>query len=188
MTIEQLVSDYGIFAIFGGCFLEGETFAITGGILAHRGLLVLWHVVFAVILGAFLADTAWFVFARRFRTSEFVTSRIRGPRVGRIFSLVEAHPRRLAVLFRFVPGMRILGPVVLAQSQIATRVYCLLAACSAVLWGTFYAILGQAVSELLTALIGGGRHRLILAAGVLAVVLLCVSVLWRIWVRSRTAR
>lgn len=187
MTIEQLVSDYGLLAIFGGCFLEGETFAITGGVLAHHGLLILWQVAAAVIAGAFLADCAWFLFARRFRSSAIVRSLIGRPRVAKLFMLVDRHPKRLVCLCRFLPGMRILGPVVLAQSRIRTVTFVLLAALSALVWGTFYALMGQAVSELLVALIGRGRHAYLLAAGVILLALLVGSFLWRRWVRSRTA-
>lgn len=79
MALEQLVSDYGAFGLFAGAGLEGETVAMLGGVLAHRGLLDFWTAVLAVAAGSFLTDQIFFLAGRRFRNSSWVRKLQAGP-------------------------------------------------------------------------------------------------------------
>ena len=51
MDLNALIAQFGLIALFLGCFLEGESAAITGGVLAHGGFLPLWQVVIAIAAG-----------------------------------------------------------------------------------------------------------------------------------------
>ncbi len=180
-----MIRDYGLIAIFAGCFFEGETVAITGGILANKGLLVLSHVVLVVIAGAFAADVGWFLLARRVRASSLVMSVLKRPGINKLFARVERQPRRLTVICRFIPGMRIIGPMVLAQSRIPTSVFITIDAVVAVVWGIFFATLGHGVGVLLAALLAGPRHWIILATVAVVVAIVIIHTGWRWWTRDR---
>ena len=72
MTIAALVGHTGPVALFLGAALEGETYAMLGGMIAHRGLLPLPVAWGAVLLGTLLADQGFFFAGRRLRDRLFV--------------------------------------------------------------------------------------------------------------------
>lgn len=188
MSLDAIISHYGLIALFVGCFFEGETVAIAGGVMAHRHLLVLWQVVAVVITAAFLADLTAFVVGRRFSDSLLVRRVLAKPAVAKVMARVAAHPRRFASMFRFIPGLRILGPVALAQSPLPVAVFAAHAAVSAVVWGALYTVVGHAVAEVLVRLFGEDLHRVLLGAGVLLVLAVAGLWLWRRFVGGRDGR
>ncbi|MEO5620591.1 MAG: VTT domain-containing protein [Cypionkella sp.] len=179
MSLDALISHYGLIAIFVGCFFEGETAAIAGGVMAHRHLLVLWQVAAVVILAAFLADLTAFEVGRRFSGSRFVRKVLAKPAVAKVMLQVAEHPRKFASVFRFIPGLRILGPVALAQSSLPFAVFAAHALVSAVIWGWFYAVVGHAVAAVLVRIFGEDRQLILLIAGVLLVLGTAGYWLWR---------
>ena len=62
-NVDDLISNYGLLAVFFGSLMEGETVAITGGVMAHRHLLVLWQVTVVVTVAAYLSDLTVFSLA-----------------------------------------------------------------------------------------------------------------------------
>jgi membrane protein DedA with SNARE-associated domain len=145
MDVDQFVAQYGLVAFFLGCLLEGETVAITGGVFAHRHLLVLWQVALASGLAAFLSDMSWFLAARRFRENRWLTSIMSRAAFSRAMAAIDRTPEGFAAMLRFIPGMRIVGPVGLAQSRIPTVRFALIAAIAAMVWSVLYTIAGHAV-------------------------------------------
>jgi membrane protein DedA with SNARE-associated domain len=148
-AIEHFITQYGLIAVFAGVFLEGEAAAIAGGVMAHHDLLPLWQVAAAAFLGAFCWDLGVFVAARRWRGHPWLERQLARPIVARAMGGVHRNPRKLASLFRFVPGMRIVGPMVLAQSALPTGGFALHAGSSALVWALAYVIFGVAIGEFL---------------------------------------
>jgi membrane protein DedA with SNARE-associated domain len=186
MSLDAIISHYGLIALFLGCFFEGETVAIAGGVMAHRHLLVLWQVVAVVISAAVLADLTAFLVGRRFSGSRLVRRVLARPAVVLVMQRVHEHPRKFASMFRFIPGLRILGPVALAQSTLSVGVFAAHAVVSALVWGGFYTVVGHAVAEVLVRIFGEDRHLILLVAGALLV--LGVIALWlrRHWRRGQS--
>ncbi|WP_102109339.1 DedA family protein [Oceaniglobus roseus] len=186
MTIDTLVSDYGLAAIFFGCFLEGETVAITGGVMAHKHLLVHWQVTAVAACAAELADSTVFLLARRYRDLSFVRRTLARPTAQRLIARVDRRPAPYAFATRFIPGLRIAGPMMLAQSRLGTPAYLAIALCAATLWSAIFTSLGVVVGGLLRLL--GAPHRaehiLVGAAAILVLVLLWH---WHAWRRRRGA-
>ena len=58
---------YGVFATFVGTAAEGETVAITSGVMAHEGYMSFPKVVVAAILGAYVSDLAFYWIGRSYR-------------------------------------------------------------------------------------------------------------------------
>lgn len=179
MSLDVFLSHYGLIALFVGCFFEGETVAIAGGVMAHRHLLVLWQVAAVVISAALLADLTAFAVGRRFSGSRLVRKVLAKPAVAKVMQQVAEHPRKFASLVRFVPGLRILGPVALAQSRLPFAVFAAHAAVSAVIWGWFYTVVGHAVAALLVRIFGEDRKLILLIAGLLLVLVPAGYWLWR---------
>lgn len=154
MSIEAIISKFGLFGIFIGCFLEGETVAMTGGVMAHRHLLVLWQVIIVAFAGAFAADTLFFVLGRKYRSHRLVIKLMQNPRFTKARSLLDRHPEGFASAFRFFPGMRIMGPIALANSRIETRTFLIRAGSSAVIWSVIYTALGHVVGRIIAMAFG----------------------------------
>lgn len=175
--IDTLVSDYGLIALFLGCFLEGESVAITGGVLAHRHLLVLWQAIAVIAAGGFCSDMMYFLLGRRFRDHRWVQSFSRRPGVTHVLAAVARNPRRVAATFRFIPGARIITPLALAHSTIAPATYLGITAITAIVWATVFGLVGHGIGSALHLLFGGAHTHYVLIAtalGLLAAALLAV--------------
>ncbi|AXI46445.1 hypothetical protein C1J03_10655 [Sulfitobacter sp. SK012] len=153
-SIETFLASYGLVAVFLGCFLEGETAAIAGGVMAQHGLFPVWQVATVAFTAAFTTDFGIFILARRYRTHAWVVRQMARTTMKRALLGVNAKPHVLASLFRFIPGMRIVGPTVLAQSRIGTARFAAHAAVSAAVWAWFYVYLGEAISILFARIFG----------------------------------
>ena len=60
MSLEHLLMQFGLPIVFFGVMLEGETFLVLAGLLAHQGYFPLWLVILAAALGSFIADQVLF--------------------------------------------------------------------------------------------------------------------------------
>jgi membrane protein DedA with SNARE-associated domain len=105
---------------FVGLFIPGETALIIGGVLAARGELRLWLVIFWAVLGAILGDSIGYEIGRHFGP------RLRATRLGRKlgeerWEKAHAYVRRLGgkaiFLGRFVGLLRALVPAVAGSSR-----------------------------------------------------------------------
>jgi hypothetical protein len=56
LDVNSLLVNYGYWAVFIGCLLEGETILILGGLAAHQSSLRLVHVIVIATLGGMLGD------------------------------------------------------------------------------------------------------------------------------------
>ena len=170
--IDEFIANYGLLAVFLGCFIEGETAAIAGGVMAHHGLVSLWQVSLIAALGAFCADFGIFLYARRHQENTWLLRQMTRPIVARAMARVNASPHGLASVYRFIPGMRIVGPMVLAQSRILTSRFAVHAAISAVVWAAFYVVFGVAVGEILARVLGSmsSTAHVVIAAVVVLVI------------------
>ncbi|HEX7872442.1 MAG TPA: DedA family protein [Sphingobium sp.] len=140
--MEDLIVRYGLIAIFLGSALEGEPFALAGGVFAHRQWVSPHAAVLATVGGAFLVDQFWFHLSRVFRDSRLVQSVARRPAFGRSLLMIERHPVRFILLFRFAYGLRAVAPVAIGASQVSARVFMALDMVAAMLWGGLFTGLG----------------------------------------------
>ncbi|OCX58197.1 hypothetical protein BFP70_19285 [Thioclava sp. SK-1] len=175
-TIDAVVTQFGVVAVFIGCALEGEVVAMTAGVLARHHLLVLWQVVIAAGAGAISADLAIFLTARHMREHRLVLRIMAKPGPQKALSAVQRHPYALAYCCRFIPGMRIVGPLALAQSHIPTAHYIPIAVVTGAIWACLFTILGHVIGHIIARLVGDIHH----AAPILLIGLgaLCVLALY----------
>ena len=172
-TIHLLIEKYGLFAVFVGCLVEGETAAIVGGFFAHQDYFSLWQAFIAAFLGAFGSDFAFFLAGRRFAEHPFVLQLRCKPGFSEAYRLVREHPTPYVMLNRYVYGFRLVGGVAAGLSGIAVQKFVMLNILSAIVWAALFSGIGYVFGLGAERLIGDSlmRHeRLLLALGAALVV------------------
>jgi membrane protein DedA with SNARE-associated domain len=154
-TLEQLVRTYGYWALLAGTFFEGETILIIGGLFARLGDLELPVVMLVAFIGSFSGDQFYF-HVGRLRGIELLA---RHPnwqkRVYEVHQRLERYHDFIILGFRFVYGMRIMTPFVLALNRkVKTSRFMLLNAIGAIMWSAAVAgggyLFGSAVEIVFT--------------------------------------
>ena len=142
IDLEHLILRYGVIAIFLGAGIEGEPFALAGGVLAHRHWLTPSAAVSASIAGSCFVDQLWFHLSRHYRQSSLVRRVAQRPAFGRSLLLIERHPVWFVLLFRFAYGLRAVAPVAIGASRLSGRLFIPLNVVAAICWGALFTALG----------------------------------------------
>ena len=134
MAPADLLTQYGYFALFIGCLLEGETLLILAGVAAHSGYLFFPTVVAIAFVGGTLGDQILFYFGRRSGGAILQ----RWPRfhkpAERVRGLIERHSSLLIVGVRFMYGLRLVGPIAIGMSAVSPLRFAVLNMIGAALW------------------------------------------------------
>ncbi|WP_242138661.1 DedA family protein [Sphingomonas sp. CARO-RG-8B-R24-01] len=137
-----MILRYGVIAIFLGAGIEGEPFALAGGVLAHRHWLSPLAATVASIGGSCFVDQLWFHLARHYRQSRLVQRVAQRPAFARSLVLIERHPVWFVLLFRFAYGLRAVAPVAIGASRLSSRLFVPLNVVAAIVWGSLFTALG----------------------------------------------
>jgi membrane protein DedA with SNARE-associated domain len=152
--LDHLVQTYGIYATFLGTAAEGETVAITSGVMAHEGYMDFGAVVVAAILGAYVSDLLFYWIGRRYRDARHVRAALSHEGVQRVTRVLARNLVVYALTFRFVPGMKTAGAMTLAALGLSPRVFAVCAAVSSIAWGVIFVSLGYFLGNLITRIFG----------------------------------
>ena len=147
MTLEQLISEYGLWAVFGGTFAEGETVLVVGGFFARKGLLALPAVTFCAAAASFLSDQFYFHLAKRKGLSLIEKRPWLKKRVERVRPILEKHRILMIFGFRFVYGTRIAVPLLLGASGISSLLFLVCDLLTVALWSVLFASLGYGFGQ-----------------------------------------
>jgi membrane protein DedA with SNARE-associated domain len=177
MDFHSLIQHYGLIAVVGGAFLEGETVVLLAGAAAHLGLLDLRAVVGAAALGAFAGDNFFFFMGRRYGPD--VTRRYAwmGAAVPRIDRLLARWRWGAVVALRFMYGLRMAGPMLIGAGTMPALEFVAANALGALLWAALIAGLGFVGGRAVEALLGDIAHvekfvlAVAVAVGVLAIII-----------------
>ena len=142
LSLAELVHHFGAIGVGLGAGLEGETAVLIGGIAAHHGLFSPFAAWIAAWLGSFLADQCFFLLGRWRRGSKWVRLVSAKPAFGRAIGLIERYPFAFCIVFRFIYGMRVAGPIAIGLSGVRARVFLLLNFISAAVWAAVFTALG----------------------------------------------
>ncbi len=188
VSIDALIEHYGLLALLIGAGLEGEAVVITGGVLAHRGLLPFGGAMTATAAGSFLADQLLFLAGRRFRTHRWVRGLHAKPAFGRAIGLIERYPIGFIFAFRFLYGLRTISPIAIGTTNVRMRTYLLVNAASAIVWAITFTGIGYLFGHALEALLGKllTPAHLAIAVGVIVASTLLIWTIRR-WRRHRIA-
>jgi len=165
-SFEQVLADYGLLAVLVGTFFEGETIVIVAGFLAHEGYFSPYALCVAAFLGTFAGDQLWFYLGRRHANFKIVQKVTTFPQFARVIRLIENHPIKFILSFRFVYGIRNISPVALGLSRISALKYFILNGIAAAVWAVIFTSIGYFFGKAAEIMIGriAGAQGKILAA------------------------
>jgi membrane protein DedA with SNARE-associated domain len=179
MALVDLLSQYGYFALFAGCILEGETLLLLAGIAAHGGYLSYPIVVLVAFVGGTLGDQIYFFVGRRYGDALLGRWTHLEVPAARVRRLIDRHSALLIVAVRFMYGLRLIGPVVIGMSSVSTWRFVVFNMIGAAIWalgvsGVGY-LFGHAIEWLFADLELFEKLALV---GALAVVALLLMMRW----------
>jgi membrane protein DedA with SNARE-associated domain len=190
MDFGQLVETIGPWAIALGSGFEGETAAIAGGVMAHRGIFPIWAAWLACAFGAFVADEMFFQIGRRFRDRPFVTRVRQRSAFAKAVAFIERYPNAFIFIFRFLYGLRTVSPIALGLTNIPFRRFAALNALACLVWSGIYTAIGfwfgPTVDRIIIALTPY-KTELMIAFPIPGTCFL-LWLLWRRWARKRRER
>jgi membrane protein DedA with SNARE-associated domain len=142
LSLETFIASYGIPAIYAGCFAEGETAALLSGIAGHRAGFAWSTIAAAAAAGAFTSDQLWFLLARHAPNRGLIHRFRQNAAQNVSLQRLGHHQTALALVFRFLPGTRILAPVLLSQTPIRWPAYLAIDLLACVVWSVIFTTLG----------------------------------------------
>jgi membrane protein DedA with SNARE-associated domain len=142
MDLQQLVVDYGYWALLIGTFLEGETILVIAGFLAQSGYLQLPWVIVTAFCGTFAGDQTFF-YLGRFKGIAFLEKRpLWHSKTDQVFALLHRHQIPVILGFRFLYGVRNVTPFVIGASRIHPGKFFLLNGFGAAIWALAVGFIG----------------------------------------------
>jgi membrane protein DedA with SNARE-associated domain len=130
--------------------IPSETIVISAGVLAAQGELMIWALVPAVAVGAFLGDNLCYLLGRR--VGDPIADRVFADEKGqaRLLWAEEALRRRGAILIgvgRFIPGGRTATTLAAGTLEMPYRQFAAADALASVIWALYVSMLGYLGGE-----------------------------------------
>lgn len=170
LDVNTLLVNYGYWAVFIGCLLEGETILILGGLAAHQSSLRLVHVIVIATMGGMLGDQILFWTGRYFGPRLLPRLHRQQATIDRVSGLIERYPTASIFSVRFLYGMRLIGPLVIGASRLSPIRFSLINLLGAAVWATLFVMAGYWAGEALENLLGNLKpYRLPIFIGVVVV-------------------
>jgi membrane protein DedA with SNARE-associated domain len=157
--LEYLIRTYGYWALLAGTFFEGETILMLGGLIAKLGYLDLSLVMVVAFIGSFSGDQFYFLVGR-LKGAELLARHPKWHgRVAKVHCYCERYQDLIMLGFRFVYGIRIMTPFVLAMSpKIKTGRFIIFNAIGAALWSAVVAGGGYLFGHALELVLNDIKH------------------------------
>ena len=153
MNIPDLIDTYGLWAVFVGAFLEGETILALAGLAAYRDYLDIRWVVLVALLAGFLGDQFYF-FLGRYRGAQMLRKHPNWQARAHKFDLLLARWHApLIIGIRFMYGFRIVGPIILGMGRVPAWKFVLYNFIGAAIWAPLIAGLGYLFGSALEAML-----------------------------------
>lgn len=154
MSLEELVANYGYWAIVIGTFLEGETILVLGGFAAHRGFLELPWVMLCAFLGSFAGDQTFFYIGRQNGNKLLEKRPHWKAKSGKVLAMLEKHQTLLILGFRFLYGVRSVTPFLLGAANVSRSKFFILNMIGAAIWAVAVGSLGYSFGVAIEAVLG----------------------------------
>jgi len=168
--LPAFIENYGYFAVFVGCFFEGETVLVLAGFAAHLGYLSLPWVVATAAAAGFCGDQTFFALGRRYGAGlrQRFPLLMRGEL--RVRRLVERFGAYAAFGVRFLVGLRVAGPIVMGAGRMPLWKFVPANALGALTWGAVFSAAGYVFGEAFTNTLRHARRFEEIAFATLAIV------------------
>lgn len=185
MSLAQVLSDYGYWAVFIGSLLEGETILVLAGFAAHQGYLSLPITITIAFVGGTLGDQAFFWLGRRWGQTLLDRIPHSAPRVRRMNDLLARYDAPVIIGIRFMYGLRIVGPIVIGAGAVSPWRFAFFNMLGAAIWAPLVGGLGYLFGQALELLLNDIRQVEIAALGFIVAVAVVMSIVHRWRSRSR---
>jgi len=179
-TVSHLIEQYGTLGVFLTAAAEGETGVLVGGAMARLGKLDWMTITLAAWSAAFLTGEFLFFLGRSRREGRFMTRLTQKKAFSRALHWIERHPYLFCAFYRFIYGMRIVGPVTISLSSVSARTFRLFNLVTSLLWALLGVglgwFIGPKIAEWLAPYF---TRRVFVVASIAAFALLLLAVGWR---------
>lgn len=186
--LADLIERFGYIVVFVGTFFEGETVLVFGGFAAHQGHLLLPGVIVAAFLGSYAGDQLWFHLARRYGRQWLARRPHVLDRIERVRQRLGGHADWFVLTFRFLYGIRSVGPMALAMSGYPPRRFLVLNGVAAAVWAVVVGWAGYLFGQAFQLLLGEVEDMQIKVLGALAAAVAAALIghwLYRRWLKRR---
>lgn len=177
--MNELLTHLSYTALFVGTLLEGETFILVAGFLAHRGYLRLDLVIPLAALGAFAGDMLYFGLGHRYGRALLERSR----RAKALVPWLEGFMARHHVLWifgmRYLYGIRWLGAVLAGSSRMNVARFAALSLPACLIWALAVGFIGYGAGEMIERMLGDVRRYEILVAVILVLLVAVYALIAR---------
>jgi membrane protein DedA with SNARE-associated domain len=177
--IEQLIRDYGYYALFVGTCLEGETIMVLGGIAARQDILHLPWVILLGFFGSLTGDQTIFFVSRRWGRHILARFPWLHARMEKVNRILERHGTWYMISFRFFYGLRNPTPFVIGLSNIPTARFVALNVLGAALWAVTLGPMGYLLGALAEQILTDAKWAILGVAGIGAAIWLVRHLLLR---------
>jgi len=179
-TLNRLIEQYGTLGIFLVTTIEGEFGPLIGGSLAKLGKLDIFTLLLACWAGATLSTTTFFLVGRSQREGRLVHKVTDKRAFALALKWIDRHPHFFCFGYRFVYGMRIVGPVTISLSHVHWRTFILINTFASLLWATAALAAGWFIGAGAAGIVADYfTDRPYLVASVISLVLLIGVISWR---------
>jgi membrane protein DedA with SNARE-associated domain len=148
MSLQELVQNYGYFAILAITFIEGETIVILAGVAAHLGYLDVNWVVATAVVGSVSGDQLWYYMGRHWGPRLIARRASWQAKADKVYKHLHRHQYFLLLTFRFYYGLRNVTPFVVGSAQIPRLRFFVLNLIGAIVWAITFSyggyLMGQA--------------------------------------------
>lgn len=141
-AVNHWIEQYGVLGVFIAAAVEGELGVVIGGAMAHLGKLNPFWVGLAAWIAAFLSAQLFFYAGRSQRDSQWVHKVTDKRAFALAIKWIDRHLTLFCLFYRFVYGMRVVGPVAISLSHITARTYVVFNVFTALAWAIVGVSLG----------------------------------------------
>jgi membrane protein DedA with SNARE-associated domain len=154
--ISELIAEYGIYAVFALCTVEGDITLLLSGVMAHGGFFGnygFWKVFLAGTLGGVVGDNIGYLIGRGFRKTirNYRFYEMARPRIER---LIEKFGGFAIVISKYIYGIRAAMSVFYGIGKMPYGRFLLLDVISCAIWALILAGIGYFFSGAITNIIG----------------------------------
>jgi membrane-associated protein len=179
-TILNIISDYGLLSyviLFLYCAFKSGALPLFAGIAAHLGALDVALVAFAVFMGGYLGDELRFYLGRKYGVENLSSNPRYQKSLVTAKLLLDRYGKAYIFLYRYPKGMRTIGSLPVALTDMTWPVFTALNFASATTWTLALVGVGYMFGSALENVIGDNWG--LFSVALLAVFLLMTYIAWR---------
>lgn len=183
----DLIAQYGIYAVFALCTVEGDITLLISGTMAHGGFFGNWgfaKVLFAGTLGGIVGDSIGYAVGRIFHENakDYRFYQVAQPRVEK---LIEKFGGFAIIISKYIYGIRVAMCVFYGVGKMPFLRFLGLSAISCSLWVLFLSGIGYFFSGAITSMIGDFKQVGFVLFFIVMIGILVFYVIERYWLSER---